>query len=131
MDDKVEGMRQDAQVKGERGSATALKRSMTTDEENNQHPLPDDDDIPGMPPAPPEPPDGTTRRQNKPPSAELEGEWSVSVSCTVGHTSSHMDVPGVSKGDEDPRNRPKGVQNTQKEGVQSTHLKEVETTEAI
>ena len=35
----------------------------------------------------------------------------VAASCDVGRTSGHTDVPGVSNGDEDPRNRPKGAQN--------------------
>ena len=122
MDDEVEGMRRDAQVdresagtrhdisiERERGSASALERSMTTGEENDQRPSSDDNNIPGMPPTPPEPPDGPVRPENQPPSAELEGEWDIPASCNVGLTSSDPNALGVSNGDEDPRNRPKGA----------------------
>ena len=89
-------------------------------------------------PEPPEPPDGPAQRENGPPSTQLKGEWNVAASCDVRRTSSHTDMPGVSKGDEDPRNRPTGAQNVSEQererstgGVQKTHLREVETTEAV
>ena len=107
------GMRRDMLIERERGSASALERSTTTDEENDQRPSSDDDDIPGIPPDPPEPPDVTVQRRNEPPSAELEGEWDrVLASYEAGPTAGETDVSGLPGGDEDPRNRPKAAQNT-------------------
>ena len=120
VDEEVGGARRDAQVDGEsagtcraseREGKSASVHSRTTDEENDQCPPTDDDDIPGIAPAPPEPPDGTAKPQDESPSAELEGKWRLVASYEVGPTSAEADMPGVSKGDEDPRNRPKGAQN--------------------
>ena len=103
------GTRRDISIERERGSVSALERSMTTDKENDQRPLPDDDDVPEDPT---EPPDVAAWRGNEPPSAELEGEWKVPASCEVRPTSDKADLLGPSNGDEDPRNRPKGPLNT-------------------
>ena len=95
----------------EREGESASAHDQVTDEENGQHTSTDDGDVPGIPPTP-EPPDGTAKRQDGPTSAELEGEWRLVASYEVGPTSAEADMPGVSKGDEDPRNRPKALRNT-------------------
>ena len=61
-------------------------------EESGQHTSTDDDNVPGLPPEPSKPPDGPARRENGPPSTQLEGEWNIAASCDVGHTSGHTDV---------------------------------------
>ena len=98
---------QDVSIERERGSASALECSTTTDEENGQHTSTDDDDVPEDPPDPPDPPDEAAQRRNEPPSAELEGEWKMAASCEVRLTGSDTDASGVSNGDEDSRNQPK------------------------
>ena len=101
--------RRDVSIEMERGSASTLRRSTTTDEENDQCPSRDGDDVPEMPP---EPPDGPARPENQPQSAELEGEWDVlPASYEVGRTGGDTDGSGVSEGDGDPRNRPKTAQS--------------------
>ena len=82
-----------------------------TDEENDQHPWPDVDNVPVDPPDPPEPPDRTMKWRDEPPSAELEGDWEVPVSCNTGLTAGETEASGPSIGDEDPRNWPKGMQD--------------------
>ena len=109
-----------------------------TDEENDQHPWPDVDNVPVDPPDPPEPPDRTMKWRDEPPSAELEGDWEVPVSCNTGLTAGETEASGPSIGDEDPRNWPKGMQDVSececeplKEEVESTHLREVQMTKVI
>ena len=69
-------------IKGERGSALAQGRSMTTDEENDQHNEASVDDVPSASPGPPPSfptPDKPVQRPDEPPSAELEGERTHNV----------------------------------------------------
>ena len=93
------------------GSASAHIRSTRRDEENRQRTSTDKYDAPKDPPDPFPPPDRPARIENEPLSAELEGEWKVPASRNAGPTADKTDPSGVSKGDEDPRNRPKVAQN--------------------
>ena len=81
------------------------------DEENRRRTSTNEYDTPKDPPDPSPPPDKPARPEDEPPSAELEGEWKIAASCKVRLTGGDTDSPGVSRGDEDPRNRPKGAQN--------------------
>ena len=117
-DTEVEGespqARREASVEGARARATAHARSLTAVEEDGQRTVPDDDDAPGAPPEPPPPltsPDEPARQHDEPPSVELEGERRSRASCDDALTRADADASGASKGDEDPRNRPKTAQD--------------------
>ena len=111
---------------GASGESRRVMPKALAAEEAHQHPE-RRQDSPENPPTPPEPPDGTTKLQNEPPSAELEGEWKVPVSCNAGPTAGETDVPGLPGGDEDPRNRPKGAQNASERQQEHSEHKEEET----
>ena len=126
-DVQVEGENIGTRRASERGGESASAHNQVTDDKNNQCPLPGVNDVPDIPPTPPEPPDGTTKLQNEPPSAELEGEWKVPASCNAGPTAGETDVSGLPGGDEDPWNRPKGAQNTSECQRERSEHKEEET----
>ena len=115
------GTRRGTSVEGERDRAREYARSMTTDEENDQRNEANIVDVPGTSPEPPPPltsPDEPARRQNKPPSVELEGEKGSRASCDDRPTRADADVSGVSVGDEDTRNVPRKLQRA------SEHVRE-------
>ena len=94
-------------IEGERLSASARGRSMTTADENNQRNEAVDDDVPEDPPDPPPPLDEPADRQDEPPSVELEGESGCRASCRDELTGAETDASGASQHHEDPRNWPR------------------------
>ena len=103
---------QNALIEGERGSALAQGRSTTADEPTDQWTSTIVDNVAEDPPVPPPPLERPPNAENEPPSVELEGERKSLGSCEVGPTSAETTASGVSRRDEDPRNRPKAAQNT-------------------
>ena len=63
-------------------------------------------------PEPPKPPDKAANRPNKPPSAELEGEWIGSANHGDGLTGDGMDIPGAPERNKDDLKRPTKLRNT-------------------
>ena len=99
--------RREASIEGEESSATTHEQSMPGDEETGQHTVPEDDDLPGAPSEPPPPltsPDEPARRENEPPSVELEGERRGNPSCDA-------DATGVCSRVEDNGKRQKNLEN--------------------
>ena len=114
-----------ASIERERGSALALGRSTTTDEEIDQRNEAIVDDVPEDPPVPPPPLERPLNAENEPPSVELEGKRISHASCDDELTSGDADALGPSIGDEGPRNRPKVAQDVlERVGECSEHGKE-------
>ena len=95
-------------------SATERERPIAADEDNDQRTSRIGHDVPRLPLEPPKPPDRPLerpQREEEPPSVELEGERSGFASCDEACRAVEADVSGLSDGDDDPRNRPKGLQD--------------------
>lgn len=98
-------------IEEERPSALKRERPTLTADENDQRISDNDDDLPGPLPVPPKPPDEPATPEKAPPSFKLEGEHCGYTSREVGCTSAEPDASGVLSGVEDPRSRPKKLQN--------------------
>jgi len=109
---------QNVSIMGERWCAAHRAHGRLTtaaaDKENNQRAETIDDNVPETPPEPPPPlidPAGSSTRENRPPSIELEGERRLSASFNEP-TQAETNTLGVSGHAEDPRNRPKKLWTT-------------------